>query len=94
MNIIIRDIPTSTSENIKRQAETQGVSQQQLLSRLLEQHFGQPATVLGYIKIDRPGDYDIGDDCPVCDQPAQSWWLQVASDGAFYRMCNVCATSE
>lgn len=94
MNIIIRDIPTETSANIKRQADALGVSQQELLSRLLEQNFGRPAAVLGYIKLDRAGDYPIGDDCPICQEPAQAWWLQVASDGAMYRMCGSCATSE
>lgn len=94
MNIMIRDIPVTTSERIKIEAERRKVSQQELLSALLEQHFGEPPLVVGYIKLDRLGDLAIGDDCPVCGEAAQSWWLQVASNGEMHHMCGACATSE
>lgn len=94
MNIIIRDIPEATAIAIKAAAAARNISQQELLSDLLNQAYGEPPAVWGYIKFDRPGDLDIGDDCPVCHQPAQSWWLQVASTGETHIMCNICATSE
>ena len=45
-------------------------------------------------KYDRLGDLAIGDACPVCGEAAQSWWLQVASNGETHHMCGSCATSE
>lgn len=94
MNLIIRDIPISTSNNIKAEADRLNLSQQEFLANLLRQMFGEPPTVWGYIKFDRPGDLDIGDNCPVCHQPAHSWWLQVTSTGEQHLMCGACATSE
>jgi len=94
MNIIIRDVPASTSTNIRTEAARLNISQQELLFDLITQKFGEPPTVWGYIKIDRVGDLDIGEDCPACGEPAQSWWLQVTNTGEQHIMCGACATSE
>jgi len=97
MNIIIRDVHQSTSDNIKAEADRRNISQQELLAELLNQKFGEPPTIWGYIKFDRQGDFDLDSEdnpCPVCDQPAQSWWLQVTSNGEMFRMCQTCATSQ
>jgi len=94
MNIIIRDVPDSTSANIRAEAARLNISQQELLFDLLTQKFGEPPMVWGYIKFDRVGDIDLGEDCPVCYIKAESWWLQVASNGEQHIMCGSCATSD
>lgn len=105
MTINIRDIPQSTLDNIKAEADRLGLSRQELLANLLAKTFGVPPMVWGYIKFDRPGDFgtwsgDVVDPesseylCPLCHNPALSWWLQVASNGELFRMCQSCASSE
>ena len=94
MNILIRDIPDSTFAAITSAAASQNVSRQELLVSLLEKEFGPQPSVFGYIKLDRPGDREIGDDCPACGEPAPSWWLQVMNTGEMHIMCAACATSE
>ena len=97
MNIIIRDIPQATLDGIKQAVKGQKLTQQEVVLRVLNREFGDPPTVLGYIKFDRNGDFDTDSEdcrCPACGQPAASWWLQVASNGELHRMCNVCAISE
>lgn len=95
-NVLIRNVPESTIANITAEADRLGLSQQELLANLIEREFGEPPAVWGYIKFDRQGDADLDSEdnpCPVCEQPAQSWWLQVCGNGATYRMCQTCATS-
>jgi len=94
VDIRIRNIPAATHANIMAEADRRGVSQQKLLAEVLEREFGEPPLVWGYIRMDRPGDIDYGQDCPVCGEPGHCWWIQVTSNGAMYRMCDVCATSE
>lgn len=94
MNVIIRDVPKLTSDNVKIEADRLGISQQELLSNLLEKAFGEPPLTLGYVKIDRPGDLSVGEDCPECSNPASEWWLKFASNGVTTLVCNFCATSE
>lgn len=97
MNIIIRDVPKATSDNIKAEADRRNISQQELLNELLNRSFGEPPAVWGYIKFDRQGDFGIDSEdnpCPSCGQPAQSWWLQVCSNGEMFHVCGTCATSE
>lgn len=94
MNIIIRDIPESTATNIKAEAARRNLSQQELLSELLNSTYGNPPLVFGYVKLDRQGDIDVGEDCPVCGEPSRSWWLQICNTGEVHLMCDICATSE
>ncbi len=94
MNIIIRDIPQATTNRIKAEAARRNLSQQELLSDLLNKTFGEPPMVFGYIKLDRQGDLDPGEICPNCDQVAQSWWVQILSTNELRLMCDICATSE
>ena len=62
-NLIVRDIPSITSANIKAEADRQGISQQELLLSLIEREFGEPPTVVMWID-GRLGEQDE----PVCPE--------------------------
>lgn len=91
MNIIIRDVSPETSERIKAEADRLRLSQQELLTRLIDAEFGEPPMVLGYVELDRQGEFE---DCPECGQVIGHGWLKFLSNGAVELVCEFCATSE
>lgn len=94
-SITLKDLPDMLMENMRQRAEREGRSMQEMVRRLLSDEYGDTAPMVwGYIKFDRVGDIDLGADCPVCYAKADSWWLQVASNGEQRIMCGSCATSE
>lgn len=94
-SITLKDLPDDLMVNMRKRADVEGRSMQEMVRRLLGETYGDtPPSVWGYIKIDRVGDIDLGEDCPACGEPAQSWWLQITNTGEQHIMCGSCATSE
>ena len=92
-NLIVRDIPSITSANIKAEADRQGISQQELLLSLIEREFGEPPTVVMWID-GRLGEQDEPV-CPECGQDMSSAHVALLSNGLLTKpVCRFCATSE
>lgn len=94
MNILIRDVPEDTARKLDEEANNSGLSRQAFLLRLLHERYEPPA-VVGWIKLDRPGDLDEESECPECGQALDWPWLAILSNGAWTGpVCSACATSE
>lgn len=92
-NLFIRDVPGTTSANIKAEADRQGISQQELLSSIIEREFGEPPTVVMWI------DGRLGEQgeavCPECHQNMSSAHVALLSNGLLTKpVCKFCATNE
>ncbi len=94
MNVLIRDVSDALLSKIDAAAVVDGVSRQELLTRLLDATYGEPPVVVGWFKADRPGELDSDADCPECGQPLKEVWLGFMSNGQWRGpVCQWCATS-
>lgn len=104
MNLIIRNITDSTASNIRQEAERQNISRQEMLSRLIEERYGSPPVVVGWLKLDRWGELDQREEqdnplaiCPECGEgvdPADAWLAVIADGRVLGPYCGECATSQ
>lgn len=104
MNLIIRNVPTSTHANIAAQCAARNITQQELLAEFLEREFGKPPAVIGWIRLDRWGEIDQRDEpgdayatCPDCDEDIDTAaaYMALLTDGTMRGpVCTGCATSQ
>jgi hypothetical protein len=93
MNILIRDIPDNLNEQIDAAAAAAGVSKQELLLTLLVTTYAEPPAVIGWVKLDRPGEVD--GDCPECGQELGEVWAGLLTNGQWVApRCKWCAVSD
>lgn len=92
-------VSPETRQAYTRLAESTGVSLTDILTTavpLLEQHYRQAETVVGYVQLNRWGDVSRGSICPECDRPFDSLpWIAIRANGTTCApVCYRCASSD
>ena len=77
-DLLIRNVPPTLAASISEAAQGEGLNREQLLRRLLDERFGEPQTMLAFIRADRPGEVDYRF-CPECGQDMTALWFAVTS---------------
>lgn len=94
MNVLIREIPDAVNARIDAAAQAAGLSKQELLLDLLTKTYAEPPLVIGWVKFDRPGEYDTGV-CPECGEAMEELYAALLSSGKWVApRCKWCAVSE
>lgn len=105
MDIRLR-IDDTLGQQLAALAEEQGISRNELISNLLQQHVttNPPGIVLAWLKADRWGEIDDRDEiddammeCPECGQDiitANAWFAVMSSGKLSGPVCQDCAISE
>ena len=64
--------------------------------RLYHERTVEPKLIVGYVQVDRPGDVDTDEPCPVCGESFESgMFIRLHESGTFSGpVCSRCATSE
>ena len=101
-SLLIRNVSPDTLRRLKEDAERRGVTQQELLTALLSERYGDPPLVVAWIKATRNGELSLSggsDDepalCAECGQDLDWPWIGVLSDGSLHMpVCTGCATSQ
>ena len=102
MNILIRNVPDSILAALDADAARKRQSRQDRLLDILAQHYGEPPTVIAWLKADRNGELAIiggvgvePDTCAECGQDLDAVWIGVLSDGSMHMpVCSGCARSD
>ena len=102
MNILIRNVENTILAALDADAASKRQSRQDRLLDILAQHYGEPPTVIAWLKADRNGELAIiggvgvePDTCAECGQDLDAVWIGVLSDGSMHMpVCSGCARSD
>lgn len=100
MNLYLRNVNKKTASALSELAERRGMSRNDLLIEILENHVAANAdtaaqTIAGFVRVDICADVAPDDDCDWCDQPFLhgEQYLVIRRDNvAPAVVCRVCAT--
>lgn len=99
--LTIKDLPEQLLANMRKRADGEGRSVQEMIRRLLQREYGAGDAILGWFKRDRPGevdDRDGADDpperCKQCGEglwPASPAWFALIGGSLVGPYCDECS---